>query len=189
LGTSENIRRSPAGPLQTGSGVVKITLMPPRRKKPKLSSEPDFRLPGPREFGILKILWRDGALSVAEIRDRLPDTPPLAYTTVMTMLDQLYRKNLVHRQKSGRAFRYGARAQPELVRRTLAITFLANFFDSDPERLVAALPSPVRPADSPREVRRRPPRPDPVDAWSREPARPLAAPPAEPEEEDDSYLL
>ena len=163
--------------------------MPPRRKKTSLSSDAAFRLPGPREFGILEILWRDGPLSVAEIRDRLPDSPPLAYTTVMTMLDQLHRKNLVRRRKNGRAFQYTAGAQPELVRRSLAATFLAHFFDSDPARLAAALPVPAAAPDARRAVRRRPPRPAPEDGWSRKPQPPSAPPPVEPDEEDDSYLL
>jgi len=175
--------------LQTGSGIVRITVMPPRCKKTSLSSDAAFRLPGPREFGILEILWRDGPLSVAEIRTRLPDSPPLAYTTVMTMLDQLHRKNLVLRRKSGRAFRYTASAQPEQVRRELAATFLANFFDSDPARLAAALPVSTAPPDSRRAGRPRPPRPTPGTSWSLEPLLPPAPPPVEPDEEDDSYLL
>ncbi len=162
--------------------------MPPRRKKTSLSSEADFRLPGPREFGILEILWRDGPLSVAEIRDRLPDSPPLAYTTVMTMLDQLHRKNLAHRRKSGRAFQYTACVQPEQVRRELAATFLADFFESDPARLAAALPVSAAPPDSRPAGRPRPPRPAPGDGWSREPLSP-PPPPVGPDEEDDSYLL
>lgn len=175
--------------MQTGSGVVKITVMPPRHKKTSLSHDPAFRLPGPREFGILEIVWRDGPLSVAEIRARLPDSPPLAYTTVMTMLDQLHRKHLVRRQKSGRAFRYTAGVQPEQVRRELAATFLANFFDSDPARLAATLPVSAAPPGSHRTGRSRPPRAAPGDDWSLEPLPPPAPPPVEPDEEDDSYLL
>ena len=35
---------------------------------------------------------------------------PLAYTTVMTTLDRLYKKDLLHRQKQGRGYRYIPRA-------------------------------------------------------------------------------
>lgn len=178
-----------AGALQTGSGVVRIIVMPPRRKKTSRSSDAGFRLPGPREFGILEILWRDGPLSVAEIRARLPDSPPLAYTTVMTMLDQLHRKNLVLRRKSGRAFQYTAGMPPERVRQSLAAAFLADFFDSDPVRLAAALPGPTGPPDLRRAGRPRPPRPAPEDGWSRNTQSPPAPPPVEPDDEDDSYLL
>ncbi|HYL77658.1 MAG TPA: BlaI/MecI/CopY family transcriptional regulator, partial [Bryobacteraceae bacterium] len=34
---------------------------------------------------------------------------PLAYTTVMTTLDRLFKKGLLHRRKSERAFLYSAR--------------------------------------------------------------------------------
>lgn len=39
-----------------------------------------------------------------EISNRL--SRPLAYTTVMTTLDRLYKKDLLHRHKEGRGYRY-----------------------------------------------------------------------------------
>ena len=80
-------------------------------------------------------------------------------------------------------------AVADQVRRELAATFLANFFDSDPARLAAALPVSTAPPDSRRAGRPRPPRPTSGTSWSLEPLLPPAPPPVEPDEEDDSYLL
>ena len=52
-------------------------------------------------------------LSVREVRSGLGDG--LAYTTVMTTLDRLYKKGLLERQRDGRAFRYAARASREAL--------------------------------------------------------------------------
>ena len=50
-------------------------------------------------------LWvSDSALSPAEVRSKLGDS--LAYTTVMTVLTRLWRKNLVEREARGRGFVY-----------------------------------------------------------------------------------
>lgn len=55
-------------------------------------------------------LWalpEDGWLSVREVHERLIDRD-LAYTTVMTVLDRLAKKDLVSRERAGRAWRYRA---------------------------------------------------------------------------------
>lgn len=66
--------------------------------------------PAPRqslEADVLGVLWAsDGAMTPAEVRAAL--TQPLAYTTVMTVLVRAWRKGLVVRVKSGRAYAYSA---------------------------------------------------------------------------------
>ncbi len=62
---------------------------------------------GPLEITVMEILWAHGASSVHDVARRLDR--PLAYTTVMTTLDRLYKKRLLDRRKSERAFLYSAR--------------------------------------------------------------------------------
>lgn len=50
------------------------------------------------------ILWASGECSVRDVVPRL--NRPLAYTTVMTTLDRLYKKGLLERRKAERAFLY-----------------------------------------------------------------------------------
>lgn len=69
---------------------------------------------GPLENRVLEALWaRDTA---ACVRDLQPQFPQIAYTTLMTTLDRLYRKGALTRHKDGRAFYYRPTAsRPELV--------------------------------------------------------------------------
>jgi predicted transcriptional regulator len=62
---------------------------------------------GRLELGVMEILWSRGESSVRDVIDKL--NRPLAYTTVMTTLDRLYKKGLLDRRKSERAFLYSPR--------------------------------------------------------------------------------
>jgi predicted transcriptional regulator len=62
---------------------------------------------GHLEFSVMEILWDAGESSVREVRERL--NRPLAYTTVMTTLERLYKKVLLGRRRVGRAFLYSPR--------------------------------------------------------------------------------
>lgn len=63
---------------------------------------------GPLEVRVLESLW-DGAHSEATVRDLHGDFPDIAYTTLMTTLDRLYKKGILDRRKLGRAYAYTAR--------------------------------------------------------------------------------
>lgn len=63
---------------------------------------------GRLEALIMDCLWQsEGGLSVREVASRL--NGPWAYTTIMTTLDRLFKKNLAAREPRGRAFVYRAR--------------------------------------------------------------------------------
>lgn len=49
-------------------------------------------------------VWERGEVSVRDLHTDF--APRLAYTTVMTTLDRLYKKDLLRRRKLGRAFLY-----------------------------------------------------------------------------------
>jgi predicted transcriptional regulator len=59
---------------------------------------------GPLEVTVMEILWSRGESNVRDVVDRLGR--PLAYTTVMTTLDRLFKKGLLARRKSDRTFIY-----------------------------------------------------------------------------------
>ena len=62
---------------------------------------------GPLELGVLGVLWERGRAST--VRHVQPSFPQLAYTTLMTTLDRLYRKGVLRRFRLGRAFGYEPR--------------------------------------------------------------------------------
>lgn len=62
---------------------------------------------GELEGAVMNVLWQLDA--PAKVRNVLEDLGPrrkLAYTTVMTVLDNLHRKGWVNRQRVGRAYEY-----------------------------------------------------------------------------------
>ncbi len=70
---------------------------------------PPSRYPTDLELEILKILWRDGPLTVREVQEALAGTRRLAYTSVMTVMTIMTEKEYLRRVKRGRSFVYRAR--------------------------------------------------------------------------------
>lgn len=62
---------------------------------------------GELEARVMDVLWdQDDWLTPGEVNAALETDPPLAYTTVMTILVRLHDKGLVEREKVGRAWTY-----------------------------------------------------------------------------------
>jgi predicted transcriptional regulator len=59
---------------------------------------------GRLELEVMQVLWTTGEGSVREVLGQL--NRPLAYTTVMTTLDRLFKKGLLARRMCDRTFRY-----------------------------------------------------------------------------------
>lgn len=85
------------------------------------------------ELDCMKVLWKYPGASVAHVRAGLPR--PLAYTTVMTVLDRMTAKGLVARRKNGRAYLYTAALDLETARRNAVSRLSARLFDNDPAAL------------------------------------------------------
>jgi predicted transcriptional regulator len=66
---------------------------------------------GKLERQVLEETWRLGEVTVRDIHRVFDER--VAYTTLMTTLDRLYKKNLLDRRKDGRAFLYAARVSRE----------------------------------------------------------------------------
>lgn len=80
---------------------------------------------GRLEQSVMEVLWARGESSVREVARKLGR--PLAYTTVMTTLDRLYKKNLLVRRKEERAFRYVPRITRSDWERRRADEIFAEF--------------------------------------------------------------
>ena len=66
-----------------------------------------MRALGELEERVMGILWRlDRPATVREVRTELNRDTRLAYTTVMTVMERLWRKGLLERRSQGRAFEY-----------------------------------------------------------------------------------
>ena len=70
---------------------------------------------GHLEEAVMRRMWDRGtaAATVREILEDLRQERDIAYTTVMTVMDALYKKGWLRREPAGRAYRYTAAATRE----------------------------------------------------------------------------
>jgi len=69
---------------------------------------------GELEAVIMGVLWRwNRSATVRDVVEHLRTRREIAYTTVMTVMDNLHRKGWLRRERDGRAYRYEATASRE----------------------------------------------------------------------------
>ncbi len=98
---------------------------------------------GQLERAVMETLWDltasppvQGSAAAAtatarQVAGRLATSRPLAYTTVLTVLDRLERKGLVRRLREGRAHRYAPVASREVYAAELMLDALGRASDRD----------------------------------------------------------
>lgn len=91
----------------------------------------------PLEVQVMQVLWRDGPSNVQHVQTCIEGD--LAYTTVQTVLNVLYRKGKVRRRLRGRAFDYRAAVERETVLRAALRDFVDRMFGGSSEELVMSL--------------------------------------------------
>jgi len=96
-------------------------------------------IPPPLELQCLSALWSLGEANVQAVRDLLAPSKPLAYTTVMTMLDRLTRKEVLSRRKVGRSFVYKPEVTRDEVRRLAVQELVESLFEGSPANLKSFL--------------------------------------------------
>lgn len=79
---------------------------------------------------MLNALWTRNSATVRELVGS--GCEDLAYTTVMTTLDRLFKKGLLARDAEGRAFRYTPRFSREDLQRETAGQALRQLLDASP---------------------------------------------------------
>jgi BlaI family transcriptional regulator, penicillinase repressor len=89
------------------------------------------------ELKIMQVIWRRGAGTVSAVQAELD--PPLAYTTVQTMLNILERKGKLKRQLQGRAYVYTARVSKRKVLGQGLRDLIDRMFGGSSEELVMSL--------------------------------------------------
>lgn len=113
---------------------------------------------GELQAAVMRVLWDAGRpLKVRDVLDRLDTGRPLAYTTVMTVLDNLHRKDWAAREMDGHAYRYRpavtrAEAAARALRDVLATSgdpdeALSHFATTASDHESAVLRRALRPPD------------------------------------------
>lgn len=89
------------------------------------------------ELKIMQVIWKRGNSTVSEVQAEVE--PPLAYTTVQTILNILERKGKLKRELDGRAFIYSAKLSQEKAIGQSLRDMIDRMFGGSSEELVMSL--------------------------------------------------
>jgi predicted transcriptional regulator len=89
-----------------------------------------------KELEILQIIWSKDAVSVKEVHEALGGDDANGYTTILKMLQIMYEKGLVTRQKRGKLHLYKAVHSLENTRQHLLDKMINTVFQGSASQLV-----------------------------------------------------
>ncbi|HVF58395.1 MAG TPA: BlaI/MecI/CopY family transcriptional regulator [Thermoanaerobaculia bacterium] len=92
-----------------------------------------------QELAIMTIVWEGGATTVREVYETLRQRRPVAYTTVMTMMNILEQKGFLEREREGRAFVYRPTRSQRRVVRQMVREFVERVFGGSARPLLVHL--------------------------------------------------
>ena len=105
-------------------------------------------VPPPLELLCLNALWSLQEGNVRDVQQIVCQSRPLAYTTIMTVLDRLVRKGKLARRKVGRSFVYSPQTSRDVMRRVAIRELLEGFFNGSEEDLLHFLRGPAEQASA-----------------------------------------
>lgn len=96
----------------------------------------DLRPLGELEQAVMEAAWRASPLSVHDASQLLAERG-LAYTTLMTTMDRLYKKGLLAREKRGHAFIYRPSIERDAYERRLVAAVLESLPTASKEAMLS----------------------------------------------------
>jgi BlaI family penicillinase repressor len=102
-----------------------------------MTHQQTYRL-GDLQLRIMRVLWKSGPASVAEVKRQLGGNR-LAYTTVATMLRKMEDRGLLRHGQTGRRFIYVPAVTAEEVTRSMADDLVERLFEGNLADTVAHL--------------------------------------------------
>jgi predicted transcriptional regulator len=91
------------------------------------------------ELEIMHVVWELEGGTVRQVHEILNQRRPLAYTTVMTMMNILEEKGHLARRKEGRAFRYRPVRPKSQVISGMVDDFVGRVFEGSATPLIVSL--------------------------------------------------
>lgn len=120
-------------------------------RKPENRSQ----LPEPTgaELDLLQVLWKQGPCTVRQVHDVLQRDNPVAYTTVLSILQIMFQKGLVTRDDSERAHVYAAALSQQQAQRRFVSKLVQQIFGGSSTELIMQALGSGKPAN-PDEIAR-----------------------------------
>jgi len=94
---------------------------------------------GELQLAIMRVLWKEGSASVAQVHQALPANRSRALTTIATMLSKMEKKGVVEHHSEGRQFIYRPTVSEDEVKRSMVAELTHRLFDGDYHALVTHL--------------------------------------------------
>lgn len=91
---------------------------------------------GGRQLAVMRVLWERGEATVADVQELLGSDPPLAYSTVATVLSRMERKGLVTHRVEERQFYYRPTISKDGAGQSMVGELVDRLFGGSPAELV-----------------------------------------------------
>lgn len=91
------------------------------------------------QIALMRVLWRRGETSTADVATELAVERGLKHTTIATLLTRLEKRGVVSQRREGRQLLYSALVGEAQVRRSMVADLISALFDGDARELVAHL--------------------------------------------------
>ncbi|KAA5537968.1 BlaI/MecI/CopY family transcriptional regulator [Roseiconus nitratireducens] len=89
-----------------------------------------------RQLAVMRVLWELGEATVAEVQDCLDIDPPLAYSTVATVLSRMERKGLIGHHAVDRQYVYHPLVSKDAAGQSIIGDLVDRVFGGSPAELV-----------------------------------------------------
>ena len=134
-------RAAQPSPLQAARTIGAVPAYDRRSKRQRAAPDPIARYLGDVQAELMTTFWEKGSATVREIVDVLNKRrkPPLAYTTVLTLISRLWSRGLLARVPEGRGFRYQPTKSREELLGVLSDELIDRLFSDFGEIAVARL--------------------------------------------------
>ena len=94
---------------------------------------------GDLETAVMEVCWRLESFGIKDVHTRLAEQRPVAYTTVQTTIERLYRKGMLKRTGRGRTFTYAPAVARDEFLKGITKHVLDSLFGNFAEPTVASL--------------------------------------------------
>ena len=101
-----------------------------------MEQQQQFSKPTEKELEILQIIWEKDGVSVKEVHEALGGDQTNGYTTILKLMQIMFEKGLVTRQKSGKLHLYTAVPSQENTRQQLVEKMIDTVFKGSAADLV-----------------------------------------------------
>jgi len=106
------------------------------------------KLPGgDLEYAVLHEVWTRGHATTREVYERVGEPRGVVYTTIAKVLDRLYAKGLVARERTGKVFIYTPGRKREVIERARLRAALAKILNPEVRPAMATLVDAVESLD------------------------------------------